>query len=115
VGKKTVSDGFEMSHLWISQKISTSKIVSIHENFVDDIANWRRVEFKPSSERVFIDGKGQTIAIRCPYDRSLVTITGDKFDHHEKCKGLDKPKCTRTVTAHGIKLEFVLPNDMLPE
>ncbi len=46
---------------------------------------------------------------------SLVTITGDKFDHHQKCKGLDKPKCTRTVTAHGIKLEFVLPNDMFQE
>ncbi len=30
-----------------------------------------------------------------------------------KCKGLNKPKCTRTVTAHGIKLEFVLPKEML--
>lgn len=59
--------------------------------------------------------KDKTMVVRCPYDRSLVTITGDKFDHHQKCKGLDKPKCTRTVTAHGIKLEFVLPNDMLPE
>lgn len=112
----TVSDGVQMSHLWISRKINTAQITTAHKvKLLDDIAAWRRVEFKPSSERIFKDGKGQTVAIRCPYDRSLVTITGDKFDHHEKCKGVDKPKCTRTVTAHGIKLEFVLPNDMLPE
>lgn len=51
--------------------------------------------------------------MQCPYDRSLVTITGNLFDHHSQCKGLDEPKCTRTVTAHAITLEFVLPNEML--
>lgn len=40
-----------------------------------------------------------------------VTITGNLFDH--KCKGLNKPKCTRTVTVHAITLEFVMPNEML--
>lgn len=105
----TVSDGVHMSHLWISRKIDSSKIVTEHDNLLDAIEAWRRVQFKASTERKL----GKTVAVRCPYDRSLVTITGDKFDHHEKCKGVDKPKCTRTVTAHGIKLEFVLPNDML--
>jgi len=105
----TVSDGVQMSHLWISRKIDSSKIVTEHDNLLDAIEAWRRVQFKASTERKL----GKTVAVRCPYDRSLVTITGDKFDHHEKCKGVDKPKCTRTVTAHGIKLEFVLPNDML--
>ena len=99
----TVSDGVQMPHLWIASKIDSAKIVSKHDNLLDKIEDWRRVKFKPSTERKL----GKTIAIRCPYDRSLVTITGDKFDHHEKCKGLNKPKCTRTVTAHGIKLEFV--------
>lgn len=106
----TVSDGVQMSHLWIANKIKSSKIIELHEEkLILQIEAWRRVNFKPSTERKF----GKTVAIRCPYDRSLVTITGDKFDHHEKCKGLNKPKCTRTVTAHGIKLEFVLPNEML--
>ena len=114
LNKPTASDGVQMSHLWISRKIKTSQLISSHKvKLLDEIEAWRRVEFKPSTERVFKDGKGQIVAIRCPYDRSLVTITGDKFDHHQNCKGLDKPKCTRTVTAHGIKLEFVLPNDML--
>lgn len=76
---------------------------------IRDIKAWRRVNFKTSTERRL----GKVVAVHCPYDRSLVTITGDKFDHHEKCKGLNKPKCTRTVTAHGIKLEFILPNEML--
>jgi len=105
----TVGDGVQMSHLWISRKIGSAAIVPAHDNLLDGIEAWRRVQFKASTEKKL----GKTIAIRCPYDRSLVTITGDKFDHHQKCKGLDKPKCTRTVTAHGIKLEFVLPNDML--
>ncbi|MDO4580913.1 MAG: hypothetical protein Q4B49_12860 [Acinetobacter sp.] len=106
----TVSDGVQMSHLWIANKIKSSKIIELHEEkLILQIEAWRRVNFKPSTERKI----GKTVAIRCPYDRSLVTITGDKFDHHEKCKGLNKPKCTRTVTAHGIKLEFVLPNEML--
>lgn len=105
----TVSDGVQMSHLWISRKIASAKIITTHSAFIREIRAWERVNFKASIEK----RRGQTVAVRCPYDRSLVTITGDKFDHHEKCKGLNKPKCTRTVTAHGIKLEFVLPNDML--
>lgn len=111
----TVGDGVQMSHLWVSSKIESARIIPAHDSLIEAIEAWRRVDFKPSTERVFKNGKRQTMAVRCPYDRSLVTITGDKFDHHQKCKGLDKPKCTRTVTAHGIKLEFVLPNDMLPE
>lgn len=109
----TVGDGVQMSHLWVANKIRSAKIIPAHDSLIEDIAAWRRVEFKPSAERVFKNGKGQTVAIRCPYDRSLVTITGNLFDHHSKCKGLDKPKCTRTVTAHAITLEFVLPNEML--
>lgn len=105
----TVSDGVQMSHLWISKKIGSAAIVPAHDNLIDDIDAWERVQFKAATEKKL----NKTIAIRCPYDRSLVTITGDKFDHHQKCKGLDKPRCTRTVTAHGIKLEFILPNDML--
>lgn len=109
LNKPTVSDGVQMSHLWISKKIGSAAIVPAHDNLIDDIDAWERVQFKAATEKKL----GKTIAIRCPYDRSLVTITGDKFDHHQKCKGLDKPRCTRTVTAHGIKLEFILPNDML--
>ncbi|RKG35947.1 hypothetical protein [Acinetobacter rongchengensis] len=106
----TVGDGVQMSHLWISKKIDSAKLVVEHrKGLIAEIEAWRRVNFKASTERRL----GKTVTVKCPYDRSLVTITGDKFDHHEKCKGLDKPKCTRTVTSHGIKLEFVLPNDML--
>lgn len=105
----TVSDGVQMSHLWISRKIPSAKIVTAHSILLREIRTWERVQFKVTAE----NRRGKTVAIRCPYDRSLVTITGDKFDHHKKCKGRDTPVCTRTATAHGIKLEFVLPNDML--
>lgn len=109
----TNRDGVQISHLWISRKITSAKIVQGHITLIQKIKEWERVEFKPKSERVTKDGKGKTVAVLCPYDRSLVTITSDKFDHHSNSKGVDKPKCTRTVNAHGIKLEFVLPNDML--
>lgn len=105
----TVGDGVQMSHLWISKKIGSAKIIPAHDELEDDIEAWRRVKFKASTE----NRMGKTIAVQCPYDRSLVTITGNLFDHHSQCKGLDKPKCTRTVTAHAITLEFVLPNEML--
>ncbi len=105
----TKSDGVQMSHLWISKKINSAKIIPDHSTLLRKIRDWERVEFKVSAEKKI----GKTSAIRCPYDRSLVTITGNLFDHHSKCKGLDKPKCTRTVAAHAIKLEFVLPNEML--
>ncbi|MDM9637422.1 hypothetical protein ABFP31_01270 [Acinetobacter nosocomialis] len=105
----TVGDGVQMSHLWISKKIGSAKIIAAHDKLEDDIEAWRRVKFKASTEKRM----GKTLAVQCPYDRSLVTITGNLFDHHSQCKGLDKPKCTRTVTAHAITLEFVLPNEML--
>jgi hypothetical protein len=105
----TVADGVQMSHLWIAKKIGSAGITPAHDKLEDDIEAWRRVKFKASTEKRM----GKTVAVQCPYDRSLVTITGNLFDHHSKCKGLDKPKCTRTVTAHAITLEFVLPNEML--
>ncbi|MEQ1142736.1 hypothetical protein [Acinetobacter soli] len=106
----TVADGVQMSHLWIANKIATANITSTHKvKLLSAIKAWRRVEFKASTEKRV----GKTVAVKCPYDRSLVTITGNLFDHHSKCKGLDEPKCTRTVTAHAITLEFVMPNEML--
>ncbi|MBO3659320.1 hypothetical protein [Acinetobacter haemolyticus] len=106
----TVGDGVQMSHLWISRKIDSSRLVVGHRRqLVGQVEAWRRVKFKAGTEKRV----GKTVAVRCPYDRSLITITGNQFDHHSKCKGLDKPKCTRTVTSHAITLEFVMPNEML--
>lgn len=106
----TVGDGVQMSHLWISKKITTANITPAHKiKLLADIKAWERVQFKATTEKRV----GKTVAVRCPYDRSLITITGNQFDHHSKCKGLDKPKCTRTVTSHAITLEFVMPNEML--
>ena len=105
----TVGDGVQMSHLWISKKINSAGVIPAHDKLEDDIQAWERVKFKARTEKRM----GKTVAVQCPYDRSLVTITGNLFDHHSQCKGLDKPKCTRTVTAHAITLEFVLPNEML--
>ncbi|HDI2820019.1 hypothetical protein V8P49_09970 [Acinetobacter baumannii] len=106
----TVADGVQMSHLWIANKIEEAKLTLEHRRkLITQIEAWRRVKFKASTEKRM----GKIVAVHCPYDRSLVTITGNLFDHHSKCKGLDKPKCTRTVTAHAITLEFVLPNEML--
>ncbi|MGQ9375390.1 hypothetical protein ACUM6W_16365 [Acinetobacter tandoii] len=107
---KTAGDGAQMSHLWIANKIRSANITSSHKvKLLELIEAWRRVKFKARTEKRV----GKTVAVQCPYDRSLVTITGNQFDHHSQCKGLDKPKCTRTVTSHAITLEFVLPNEML--
>ncbi|EJB8466953.1 hypothetical protein N0P26_002943 [Acinetobacter baumannii] len=107
---KTVADGVQMSHLWIAKKIDSAKLTVEHRRkLIAQIQAWERVKFKASTEKRV----GKTVAVQCPYDRSLVTITGNLFDHHSQCKGLDEPKCTRTVTAHAITLEFVLPNEML--
>lgn len=107
---KTAGDGAQMSHLWIANKIRSANITSSHKvKLLEQIEAWRRVKFKARTEKRV----GKTVAVQCPYDRSLVTITGNQFDHHSQCKGLDKPKCTRTVTSHAITLEFVLPNEML--
>lgn len=111
----TNNDGVQLSHLWISRKIDSAQITPQHRNFVDAIKAWDAVQFKPTTEHVLVDGKGKSVAIRCPYDRSLVIITGNLFDHHAHCKGLDTPKCTRSVTSHMVNKEFILPNDMLPE
>lgn len=106
----TVADGVQMSHLWIAKKIDSAKLTLEHRRkLIAQIQAWERVKFKASTEKRV----GKTVAVQCPYDRSLVTITGNLFDHHSKCKGLDKPKCTRTVTSHAITLEFVMPNEML--
>ncbi|ADY81212.1 hypothetical protein BDGL_000626 [Acinetobacter pittii PHEA-2] len=106
----TVADGVQMSHLWIAKKIDSAKLTVEHRRkLIAQIQAWERVKFKASTEKRV----GKTVAVQCPYDRSLVTITGNLFDHHSQCKGLDKPKCTRTVTSHAITLEFVMPNEML--
>lgn len=105
----TNHDGVQLSHLWISRKIDDAQIIPQHREFIKAIKKWERTEFKIQIEKRF----AKSVVVRCPYDRSLVIITGNLFDHHAHCKGLDKPKCTRSVTSHMVNKEFILPNDML--
>ena len=51
--------------------------------------------------------------MKCPYDRSLVTVTGPNLDLHDHSKGGDLPRCSRPVKVHQIAAEFVLPTEML--
>lgn len=61
----------------------------------------------------FKDGQPQRVAVKCPYDRSLVTVVGPHIDSHNNAKGGDSPRCTRPVKMHQIAAEFILPTEML--
>jgi hypothetical protein len=112
----TVGDGVQMSHLWVARKITGSGLVSAHRDHLEEaIKAWRRVKFKPATETQVKDGQPQRVAVKCPYDRSLVTVVGPNLDLHDKSKGGDLPRCSRPVKVHQIAAEFVMPTEMLPE
>lgn len=110
----TVSDGVQLSHMWVARKVASAELMQAHkESLMEAVEAWRRVRFKPATEVQVVNGRPERVAVKCPYDRSLVTVVGSNLDLHDKAKGGDLPKCTRPVKAHQIAAEFVLPTEML--
>lgn len=110
----TISDGVQLSHLWVARKVASAQITAQHApELLRAIEAWRRVRFKPATEMQLVDGTPQRVAVRCPYDRSLVTVVASNLDMHDNSKGGDLPRCSRPVKVHQVAAEFVLPTEML--
>lgn len=110
----TKNDGVQLSHLWVARKINGAEIIEPHKLYLlEKIEAWEFAKFKPSTE-VKIEGENmERAAVKCPYDRSLITVTGPNLDSHDNSKGGDLPSCTRPVKVHQIAAEFILPTEML--
>ena len=114
VNKPTVGDGRQLSHKWVSAKIRDAELVMAHrEQLMDGIEAWERVEFKIGTETQHQNGEEVRQLVKCPYDRSLITVVGPNHNLHERAKGPVTPKCCKASVSHQIGTEFVLPTQML--
>lgn len=114
VNKPTVGDGRQLSHKWVAAKIRDAELVMAHrEQLMDGIEAWERVEFKIGTETQHQNGEEARQLVKCPYDRSLITVVGPNHNLHERAKGPVTPKCCKASVSHQIGTEFVLPTQML--
>ena len=114
VNKPTVGDGRQLSHKWVAAKIRNAQLTNMHrEKLLDAIEAWKRVEFKMSAETRLEDAEANRLLVKCPYDRSLITVVGPNHNLHERAKGPVTPKCCKASVSHQIGTEFVLPTQML--
>ena len=116
VNKPTVGDGRQLSHKWIAAKIRDAQLVEQHTLVLGrQIEAWRSVEFKMGAETRLENGEATRQLVKCPYDRSLITVVGPNHNLHERAKGAVTPKCCKASVSHQIGTEFVLPTQMLRE
>ncbi|HZF98647.1 MAG TPA: hypothetical protein VEY92_10485 [Pseudoxanthomonas sp.] len=105
-----------MSHLWCSRKIEGAQLLPADRiKLLPAIKAWERVDFKTGVESQLRDGRMQRVLVKCPYDRSVVTVVGPNHIRHDKAEGVDKPLCRKAVVSHQIATEFVLPTPLLRE
>ena len=116
VNKPTVGDGRQLSHKWIAAKIEGAQITEAHNSWLTrQIKAWRRVDFKLGGETRIEGSQSIRELVKCPYDRSLITVVGPNHNLHERAKGPVTPKCCKASVSHQIGTEFVLPTQMLRE
>jgi len=117
VNSKPTKAGKQMSHMWISEKIASAQLLPMHANsLLPKVKAWRRNEFKlGASMDINESGEFARTLVRCPYDRSIVTVVGPNHNTHEKSKGSASGKCSKSATSHQIATEFILPNTILPK
>lgn len=115
LNKPTVSDGRQLSHLWIARKIKQAKLQEMARELSKKIDAWERTQFKLGSETSFKDGTLTKQLVRCPYDRSLITVVGPNHNLHDRTKGMTTPHCIKAKISHQIGTEFVIPTDLLRE
>ncbi|WMJ69555.1 hypothetical protein [Stenotrophomonas sp. 24(2023)] len=117
VNSKVTADGKQMSHRWIAKKLATAKLLPAHAStLLPKVSAWRRNDFKlGASTDISEDGDVTRTLVRCPYDRSIVTVVGPNHNTHEKSKGNSSGRCAKAATSHQIATEFILPNSILPK
>ncbi|TDN42345.1 hypothetical protein [Azoarcus indigens] len=115
LNKPTISDGRQLSHLWISRKINGAGLLPEHETLLDKIEAWESAEFKLGTTVSFESETLQKQLARCPYDRSLITVVGPNHNLHDRSKGRVAPCCGKGAVSHQIGTEFVIPTHMLRE
>ncbi|RNF81418.1 hypothetical protein [Montanilutibacter psychrotolerans] len=112
----TNSDGKQLSHRWVAKKIATARLLPAHSAaLLPAIRAWERAEFQLGAQTDFENGAMNRTLVRCPYDRSLITVVGPNHNTHKRAKGATTPSCRKSVVSHQIATEFVLPNSMLRE
>jgi len=104
---KTKSDGRQMSHLWISRRIEKAELTQPHKQLISKIETWELYGYDPNVSA-------------CPYQRSLITVTGPNFIKHDgnaaKKNSNSQPavgKCRKQPSRHQIANEFVIPVNQL--
>ncbi len=115
VNSKVTRAGRQMSHSWIAQKINSAQLLPADRvDLVPRVEEWRRNEFKLSSSAQ-LDGGGNVLRslVKCPYDRSIITVVGPNHNVHERAVGGLAGRCGKSVVSHQIATEFVLPNAIL--
>lgn len=116
VNSRTTLDGKQLSHRWVAAKIRTAGLTSAASTYlVPKIRAWEFNDFKLGQASSFTDGKLKHELVRCPYDRSLITVVGPNHNKHESAQGSTTGKCAKAVVSHQIGTEFVLPNTLLLE
>ncbi|MNF76065.1 hypothetical protein D3C84_581630 [compost metagenome] len=109
-----MGDGRQLSHKWIAAKIEGADLVEGHaQRLSRQIEAWEGVEFKMGAETLIENGETTRHPVKCPYDRSLITVVGPNHNLHERAKGPVTPKCCKVSVSHQIGTEFVLPTQML--
>ncbi len=116
VNSRTTRNGKQLSHRWIAAKIYKAQLMKADEKYlIDRIEAWERSDFQLGVESSRRDGQRQRVLVKCPYDRSLITVVGPNHTKHEHAPGSTSTNCKKPVSSHQIGTEFVLPNSILRE
>lgn len=104
-----------MSRTWFSERIRSADLADPHAaKLVPAIEKWKLNEFKLGAESVMDDEGGLSKAlVRCPYDRSIITVVGPNHNLHDKARGSAAGRCGKGAASHQIATEFILPNSLL--
>ena len=113
----TVGDGRQLSHRWVAAKIGRCGLLQQHDAALrPKVEAWEFNDFKLGAETVRgSDGQRQRALVKCPYDRSIITVVGPNLNQHDRAAGATTGRCAKPATSHQIATEFVLPNTMLLE
>jgi hypothetical protein len=106
--------GKQMSHRWIADKIETAQLLpGSAAELLPEIEAWEDNDFKLGVSQTISDGQMNRTLVRCPYDRSIITVVGPNHNDHERAAGGTSGRCAKPVASHRIATEFVLPNTIL--
>jgi len=115
VNHRSTQSGKQMSHMWIAEKIGRARLLPEHElKLMPKVKAWERNEFKLGAESVMDDeGALSRALVKCPYDRSIITVVGPNHNLHDRGGGNATGRCAKGAANHQIATEFILPNSLL--